>query len=296
MFKKSLRKTLDIDGIINDIRKKDAPERYGMFILGCFLSALVFNVFFDKYNIVTGGATGLSISINYLYGISTSKFVLYVSLILLVVSFLTLGLKKTLRSTLGTLLYPFFIKITSYMVPFLNIETTSLLLISLYGGLLYGISTGIIMKTGFTLGGFNIIYQILNKYKKISIGKSSLIVNSIVLGVGYFVFGLPKTIYAIIALYISSVITDRILIGTHDNKTFFIITSYDKEIKEYIINHLNHGVTILDVKGGKNNDNKKMLMCVISTKEYFNLKLIVETLDKDAFFLITDSYETSGEI
>lgn len=294
--KQNLKEALDIDEILNDIRKKDAPERYGMFILGCFLSALVFNVFFDKYDIVTGGATGLAVSIDYLYGIEPSKFVFVVSLLLLIVSLIFLGFKNTLRSVLGTILYPLFMKITALMVPFLNVESRSLLLISLYGGVLYGFATGLIMKTGFTVGGFNILYQVLNKYKKISIGKSSLVVNSLVLAVGYFVFGLPRTIYAIIALYIASVITDKVMLGIHDNKTFYIITDKDKKMKEYILRKLNHGVTVFNVKGGKNNDKKKMLMCVIPTKEYFNLKEIVKKIDNEAFFLITDSYEASGEI
>ena len=296
MFKDKLKETFEFDELLEDIKRKDAPQRYCLFIFGMFLSALTFNLFFSKYNIVNGGSTGLSIIFNHLYGIDESKFILCVSLVLLVFSFFLLGFKKTLKTIIGTLLYPTFIKITSYLLVYFDIESTSFLLLMVYGGILSGIATGIIMKTGFTTGGFNILYQILNKYLKISIGNSSLIVNSFVLIFGCLIFGIVNSIYAVISLFISSFITDRVLLGVSRNKTFYIITNNDNEVKEYILKKLNHGVTVLNVKGGYSNDKKKMLMCVVPTKEYFNLKEIVLKIDKDAFFLITDSYEVAGAI
>lgn len=292
----SLKEKIDFEDIIKDIKRKDTPQRYCIFIFGMFLSALTFNVFYTKYNIVTGGSAGLSIIINHLTGFDESKFVLYVSLLLLVLCFFTLGFKQTLRNIVGTLLYPFFMKITSYLVVYFNVETNSLLLISLYAGVLAGFATGIMMKTKFTTGGFNILYQIFNKYFKISIGKSSLLINSLIIIFSAIVFGVPMAIYAIISLYISTIITDKILLGTSKTKTFYIITDKEKEVKQYIMTKLNHGVTIIDAKGGYSKNKKKMLMCVIPTTEYFKLKEVVLALDSNAFFLITDSYEVSGAI
>ena len=292
----NLKEKIDFDDIIKDIKRKDTPQRYCIFIFGMFLSALTFNVFYSKYNIVTGGSAGLSIIVNYLTNFDESKFVLYVSLILLVICFFTLGFKQTLRNVIGTILYPVFMKITSYLVVYFNIETSSLLLISLYAGILSGFATGIMMKSKFTTGGFNILYQIFNKYFKISIGKSSLLINSLIIIFSAIVFGVPMAIYAIISLYLSTVITDKIILGTSRSKTFYIVTDKEKEVKQYITSKLNHGVTVIDAKGGYSKDKKKMLMCVIPTSEYFKLKEVVLCIDDNAFFLITDSYEVSGAI
>lgn len=296
MFKKSLKETFEIDELIKDVTRKDAPQRYCIFIFGVFLSALTFNLFYSQYNLVTGGSAGLSIIINHLYGIDESSFILCVSLVLLFFSFFLLGFKKTLKTIIGTLLYPLFVKITSYLLVYFNIESSSFLLIVVYGGVLSGFSTGLIMKTGFTTGGFNILYQILHKYLKVSIGNASLILNSFIIIIGSIVFGVPSAIYAVISLFIASFITDRILLGISKNKTFYIITDKEKEVKEYILKKLSHGVTIINARGGYSNDKKKMIMCIIPTKEYFNLKEVVLKIDKDAFFLITDSYETQGAI
>jgi len=296
MFKNSLKETFEIDELIKDIKRKDAPQRYCIFLFGVFLSALTFNLFYANYNVVTGGSAGLSIIFNHLYGIDESKFVLIVSLALLVLSFFLLGCKKTVKTAIGTLLYPLFMKITSYLLVYIEIESSSFLLLMVYGGVLSGFSTGLIMKTGFTTGGFNILYQIIHKYFKVSIGNASLILNSFVLVFASLVFGIPKAIYAIIALIISTFMTDRVLLGKSNSKSFYIITDKEKEIKEYILKKLNHGVTILNAKGGYTNDKKKILMCVIPTKEYYSLKEVVLKIDEDAFFLITDSYETEGAI
>lgn len=179
---------------------------------------------------------------------------------------------------------------------YFNIESSSFLLLMVYGGILSGLATGIMMKTGFTTGGFNILYQIMNKYLKVSIGNASIIINSFVLIFGSIIFGIPKGIYAVISLIISSFVTDRVLLGISKNKTFYIITDKEQEIKEYILYKLSHGVTVFNAKGGYTKDNKKMLMCTLPTKEYFNLKEVVLKMDKDAFFLIIDSYETQGAI
>lgn len=291
-----INELFDIKDIINDIKRKDTPQRYCLFIIGMYISALNFNLFFSKYNIVTGGSAGLSIIFKYLYDFDQSKFVLYISLALLVLSFFLLGVKSTLRSTVGTILYPLFIKITTYPASFINIESDSFLILMIYGGLLSGLSLGMIMKTGFTTGGFNILYQIMNKYFNFSIGKASLVVNSIIIIFGALIFGIPNGIYAVIALYISSFIADRIILGISHSKTFYIITDKEDEVKHYILEKLCHGVTVVNVKGGQYNNKKKMLMCVVPTKEYFSLKEVVLQIDKDAFFLITDSYEVAGAI
>ena len=87
--------------------------------------------------------------------------------------------------------------------------------------------------------------------------------------------------------------TDKVMIGISNNKAFYIVTKKSNEVKEYIINKLNYTVTVLNAKGGYTNKKRKMLICVIPTIEYVKLKEMIREIDKDAFFLITDSYYAS---
>lgn len=274
--------------------KKNSVIKYVVFISGIFLYALSFNLFYAPYNIMIGGTTGLSLVFREWVNISPSLFVAIVSFTLIIFSFIYLGLKATLKTVLGTILYPIFLEITSYLVLYLDTNLSSTLLVVIYGGILTGFANGLMLKTGYTTGGFNILYQIMNKYLKIPMGSSILAINAVVLVLGAYVFGLSNALYAIIALYISSVVTDRVIIGVSNSKTFYIVTSHEDEVKELIINKLSHTVTEINARGGYSNKNKKMLMCVVPTKEYFILKEAVLELDKDAFFLITDTYEVSS--
>lgn len=265
--------------------------RYFMFIFGIFLYAFSFNLFYVPYNMVIGGSTGLSLIFKEWIGISPSLFVAIVSYTLIVFSFIYLGKEATLKTIVGTILYPIFLEVTNRFIVYFDTSLSAMLLISIYGGVFIGIANGIMLKTGYTTGGFNIIYQILNKYFDIAMGKCILIVNVIILLLGLYVFGIASALYSVIALYISSIITDKVILGISNTKTFYVITNKPKDVKELIFNDLKHTVTEIDARGGYTNDKKKMLMSVIPTKEYFIFKEAIKEIDKNAFFLITDTYE-----
>ena len=269
-------------------------KNYFMFIVAAFLYALGFNLVYSPYNVVISGTTGLSLVFREWIGISPSTFVAIVSGLLLLVSFIYMGFDITFKNIIGTLIYPTFLALTENLVAMLNINLSSMLLVVIYGGITIGVATGLMMRSGFTIGGFNILYQFFNKYFNISYGKSLLFINLSILLLGTYVFGLTNALYAVIALCISSYITDHVIIGVSRAKTFYIVTDKESEVKELVINKLSHTVTEISAKGGYTNKNKKLLMTVIPTKEYFILKEAVQTLDNDAFFLITDTYEVSS--
>ena len=265
--------------------------RYFIFVFGIFLYAFSFNLFYAPYNIVIGGTTGLSLIFREWVGISPSIFVGIVSYTLIIFSFIYLGKDATFKTILGTILYPIFLEVTGRFVVYFDTSLSAMLLIAIYGGVFIGVANGIMLKTGYTTGGFNVIYQIFNKYFKISIGKCILIVNIIILLLGVYVFGVSCALYSIVALYISSMITDKVILGISNTKTFYVITSKPKDVKDLIFNELKHTVTEIDARGGYTNEKKKMLMSVIPTRDYFMFKESIREIDKGAFFLITDTYE-----
>lgn len=280
--------------LFESINKKDYPQRFCFMLFGMFLSALSFNIFFQPYNIVTGGTSGISLITRELFNIEPSLFILCASVFLIILSFIFLGVKTTMATIVGVLVFPIFVKATSHISELVKIETNSIFLISVFGGVISGFASGIILKNGFSAGGTQIINQIMCKYLKISMGTASLILNTIIIIGASFVFGIPKSLCAIISLYISSVVTDRVILGISDKKVFYIVTQKDEEIQEYIVKNLSHSVSKISVQGGYSNKKNKMLMCVIPTNEYFVLKEIVKTIDSEAFFLIIDSYEVVG--
>ena len=149
-------------------------------------------------------------------------------------------------------------------------------------------------KTGYSNGGFPVISQILFEEKQVPISKSSLAINVSIVLVGAYFFGITNALYAIIFLYINGIVLDKVLLGISNNKAFYIITSKDDEIKEYIIETLKHNVTTFEVKGGFLDKNRKVMLTVIPSREYYRVTEGIKEIDKDAFFVVTDSYTVEG--
>ena len=100
--------------------------------------------------------------------------------------------------------------------------------------------------------------------------------------------------YAIILLYISTIVIDKVLLGISNNKAFYIITHEEKKVKDYIINSLNHSVTTFDVKGAFLEKKRTVLLAVIPSREYFRVTEGIKLIDKDVFFVVTDAYQVEG--
>ena len=296
-FKKDIMNT-DILKVLN---KKNRLKRYTFLVIGCFLSAFTFNVFYSPNNLVTGGISGLSIVIENITGLPTSVFITVSYIVLLILSYLLLGKESTKYSVIGSILYPLFVNLTKTMPELIHFNVDNMLLISLFGAVIAGIASGLTFKYGFSTGGSDVVVQILSKYFKVSIGTASKILNfTIILGSGFFIgegnyaYQWETVMYAIIAVYISTMLTDRVLLGISDSKSFYIITEHETSIKSFLMNELGKGVTVLEGRGGYTGDRKKVLMCVIPTKQYFLAKEGILEIDKEAIVLINDVYESSG--
>lgn len=289
---------MDYKDIIKVVTKKNFWLRLFISTLAIFLLALNYNVFLVHHSLVIGGTSGLAIIINHLFDLSVSFIILVFNIALIIISYLTLGINQTRRTIIGSLLYPLFVELTiplaNILIPHTNFD--NFLLTILVSGLIYGFASGVIYKMGYTTGGADIIMQIINKYFHIPTGKASLFVNGVIVGAAGLIFGIPKMLYAIIIIVINTILVDKILIGISDSKMFFIYTKKEKEVADFIINEINAGYTILTTEGGYSKTKRKMLMCVVPTRDYFLFKESVLEIDKDAFFVISDCYEVKGGV
>lgn len=280
--------------VLKKIIKKATIKRYVQMIIGITLLALSYNIFVLPNNFVYGGVSGLAIIAKRIFSIEPSAFILITSIILLIISYFTLGKEKTSGSIVGSILFPIMVELTSSFRLYLDFDTSQLLLSALFGGVISGLGIGLVYKAGFSTGGTDITAQMIHKYLKVSMGKSIIFCDGLILLSGTFIFGINNFMYALIVLYLVSMLADKVLLGISDSKAFYIVTEKDREVKELVLNRLSHGVTVFKAKGGYDNKNQKVLFCVIPTKEYFKLKEGIYSIDKNAFFVVTDAYEVYG--
>lgn len=267
--------------------------KYFELILGIILISFAFNLFINPLNIVIGGTSGISIIMNALFGINPSTFIAIFYLSMLVLSLLVFGFNGTKKVLIGSLLYPLCVNLFKGLPNYIELDYSNKLLMYITAAVLIGIGNGLVYKNDFLTGGTDIIKKIINNKFKIEMGKSAFVFDALIVITGGIIFGLDSVLYAIIILYISSKITDRVILGISTRKMFYIMTEKPDIVKKYIIEKLNYRVVEIDSIGGYTNDKNHILMCVIPTKKYIELKQIVLQIDNKAFFLITDSYHTN---
>lgn len=276
------------------ILKKNRLVRIILILAAILLSAIVYNLFLLPLSLVTGGTGGIATITHYLYDIDPALMILIISLACCIISFMYLGVERTTGTLLASFLYPLMVKMTSNISTQFMIDTSDVLLVVLFAGVLSGVANGLMYKSGYSNGGFPVISQVLYEKFQISIAKSSMIINVIIVLVGAFFFGTTNALYAIIYLYINNIVMDRVLLGISTNKAFYIMTHKEEEIKDYIINNLHHTVTTFNVKGGFLEDKRKVILTVIPSSDYYKLTEGIKTIDEEAFFVATDSYQVEG--
>ena len=268
------------------------------FVFGVFLLALTYNLFLVPNDFAFAGMSGIAILVHKLTGFSTTIFIYISNLFLLLVSFVFLGWDVTKKTIIGTLLYPLMLTLTypiaQFFLPYFELH--EMIIVAVLAALCYGISNGLIYKSGYTTGGNDVLMQLLNKYFKVPESKGLMIVNLLVILCCVWVFSIEKGIYSLIILVISTMFVEKVLYGISDSKLFYIFTRKPKQIKKTILEEFESGYTILPTKGGYSHIRGSLLMVAVSNRDYYKFKSRILEIDPDAFFIIDDCYEVNGGV
>lgn len=259
-------------------------------ILGSALVSVGLEIFLVPNNIIDGGIVGVSIIVSHLTGLPLGIF-----LFLLNLPFLFLGYKQigktfaistlfavALMSIGTTLLHP---------VPPLTIEP---LLATVFGGIILGMGVGLVIRSGGSLDGTEIVAILVNKKSPFSVGETVMFINIFILGSAGFVFTWDSAMYSLIAYYIAFKVIDITIEGFEESKSVWIISDRYKEIGDAIIHRLGRGVTYLNGEGGFSGDDKRVIFCVITRLEEAKMKSIVEDTDPTAFLAVGNIHDVKG--
>lgn len=267
-------------------------KKWIKFILGITIVAFSFNLFCVPDNLASTGIGGLSIVINNFIKIDTSLFVGVVNIFLIILSFIFLGKDDTYKTILGALIYPIMLKLTSYITGLIDLSSVDLLIKAIIGGIINGVGLGMVFKTGYTTGGTDIIESILGKYLKISMDKAIIMVDGIVVVLTGLVFGVEHLIYAFVILIFQSIYSNQFMLGIKEDKILYINSRKNKEIRKFLSETYNYGITILKGRGGYSNRSNDILVVSIKSKFYLEIKEVILLIDNKAFITVCDSYET----
>lgn len=258
--------------------------------IGSLISAIGFNTMFVENNIASGGVGGLGISLNALLGWNTSNFVLLVNIPLLLLCWFFLGRTIFIKTIYGAWIYPIFIKLTEGL-PSL---TSNPLLAAIFGGIILGFGLGLVFLGNSSTGGTGIIVQILNKYTPLPLGTIMVIIDGVIVGIGFLAFDGDTVMYSIIALVTITYVINTMMTGTKASLNVMIISHKYMEIKDYITLKADRGVTEFPIIGGYTGREKRMLMTTLPRLELHAIQQHILLLDETAFMVVMPANQVMG--
>ena len=284
--------------MLKAIKQETWPKRIGRIVwnlslisIGSIICAIAVNGIVRPMGFVSGGVTGISLIINYLFPY-LSFGILYAALNvpLYVVGWKYAGRLFLIYSIVGTFIFA----IALEWLPVPPIQVEEKLLAALLGGIVNGVGSGLILRSSGSSGGSDILAVMLSKRFSVRMGDTILFFNSAILIVAGFLFSLENALYTLILIYVASSVMDLVISGLSRRKAVMIISKYQEEIADAIMYELDRGVTVLDAHGGYSRQAQKMIYTVVSLFERSRLKLIVNKIDPDAFVVISDTSEVIG--
>lgn len=265
-----------------------------LIFLGCVIASIGVNLFLVKAQLLSGGATGVALILQYAFSVPSGITVFIINIPLFFVSYKMLNKKFTLYSAVGMLSLSLSLIITEPLSKLVNVDDG--LLYCIYGGVLCGLGYGLVFSRNGSTGGVDIITMVLRKkYSNLDIGTLSFSLNCIIVFIGALIFGLPKALYTLISMFVQSVVVDKVINGFNSKKLLLILTDKEQDIIEYVIKDMNRGVTSLISEGEYTHELRKMLYIAVTASQLVRLKNKILRIDPRAFITIIDVSEVNGK-
>ena len=270
--------------------------------VGTFLLGYAILAFWQPHSLVTGGISGLAIIIFY-YTESAGFSIpipIWISNLVLNLPLFAIGFKVMPREYFVRSIYGYIMLTISLYVlalPFVPEIPSDLLMSAIFGGVIGGVGISFVLRAKATTGGSTLIAALLHRwaFPHISMAKLLFFIDSTIILAGLVMFGPIAAMYAVVAVFVITKVTDAAIEGLTFSKAAFIISKESDAIAQGITNDLNRGVTEMPSRGRYSQSDQTMLLCVVPAKEIVDLKQLVYAIDQKAFVIVTDVKEVLGE-
>ena len=257
--------------------------------------ALGFDWCYAPNQIGFGGITGLAQVINAAVPVlSIGLLVIILNIPLFFLGWRLLGGHLLLSSLYAMFISSVFVDL---MAAFITFKPMDPMLAAIFGGILVGLSLGLIFLQGATTGGTDLAARLLKlRLSWLPMGKLLMGVDLVVIAAAAVAFGnLSSALYGVVSLYISTVVMDMVLYGMDSAKVAYIISQRPEDISKGIFREMDRGVTILHGEGAYSGEEKRVLMCAFKQRQIVPLKHLVKEIDPTAFIIVCDAHEVLGD-
>lgn len=262
-------------------------------VIGCLLMAAGTSLFLLPNQLSSGGFAGISTIVYYLFGLPLGTTMLILNIPLIILTIIRVGKETAIKGIIGTIVLSVFIDILEKF----GALTEDRLLACIYGGILIGLGTAIVLKANASTGGTDLLTYIIRSYKPHYRASNLIVIIDIAIVVLNVIFfrEIEIGLYSAIAIYLSGKMIDVVFEGIYFTKTMFIVSSKYKEIAQEIGQKLDRGSTAVYAKGMYTREKKMMLWCVASRGEVAKIKQIAQEIDPRSFIVISSAREVWGK-
>jgi len=261
---------------------------------GTFLLCFAVEMFIIPFNILSGGVAGIAVALEPIFHIDKTLLANILTVVLLIVGGIVLGRDFFMDTALSSLLYPVFNMLCAKFVVVPNIDPV---LASFYGGLVGGIGIGLVMQVGASTGGMDVPPMIVHKLTGMKVSTLVLITDSLTVFLGLVAYDISSLLVGLISVFVTTWAISKVLSVSEgpSSKSVQIISAHWQEINREIGVQLSRGTTVFDAYGGYQGTPKKVLLVVVSQKQYNTLIDVINKVDPKAFVITTDATDMHGE-
>lgn len=253
-------------------------------LLGNLIYALGIVLFIIPGGLITGGTTGIGLALKNAFGLDVSIVIGIFNVLMFILGYIFFGKKFALGTTVSTVSYPIFLFILEKIIGDFEL-TNDILICTIFGGLLLGISIALIIRTGGSTGGIDIPLLILQNKTGLPLSKSLYVVDSIILLLQSFFTSRIGVLYGILLVIIYTYTIDKFLSSGEIRNELEIVSEKHQDIKEKIMSDLDRGVTVYHGETGKLGKKINILIVVVSPREVFFAEKLILDIDPEAFII-----------
>jgi uncharacterized membrane-anchored protein YitT (DUF2179 family) len=243
------------------------------------------------YRLPDSGVSGIAVLSNYAFGISPAWVVGFANLVLLLWGLRELSVRFVGGTVYAVTLMTVLLKLFEG-IPYPHLD--ELLLVAILAGAVKGLGGGLVLRSGSSLGGTDILVVALRKRYGIEVGRFTFYINLVILGVSIFIVGIEGAVYGLVSIFVNGVVTDNVLRSFDRRRQVFVISNRPSEVSSYITRELHRGVTILHGEGGFTHEERPALLCVLTPRQTMDLKRFLSVHDPKAFMIVSDASEVLG--
>lgn len=269
-------------------------KEYILITIGFLLTAIAFEYFFFSNSIASGGVSGFALIMKEVFNIEPGIVMILCNIVLFILAFIFLGGSFGVKSAYAAFGLSISMSIIEKFTTPVAI-TDNLILATIFGSVIIALGAVIIFNQGASTGGTSIIAKLLSEYFNINIGVALLIVDSLIIILATFTFGIELGLFGLIGVYLSSTLIDKFIDGFSECKQVFIFTQKEELVSKYIIKDVDRGCTIFKGKGGYTKKENVVILTVLDRKQFIKLKKFMKTEDPTAFITVNEASEVLGQ-